>query len=179
MTSPSPRLKRRITRLSRSARASANAELAKLFGRDNLPDIKIKTGARRGVGGPGQKSPYPPMPLDWLGTLPEWAIYWAHLSLGLKPELDFAYVYKLEEAPRGVDFFEFDLQMAIEIQGLYWHYGFGAAKQLNDLERKIRLEALGITVIFIDEDHALQDPVYFLREARNGVDHSRASTGMV
>jgi hypothetical protein len=158
---------------------SARAEVRKLLGDNKTYDLSIKTGRRAGVAGPSTSRSYPPPPPSWLGTLPEWAIFWAHAAIGLELDQDFAYLYKMEEAPNGVDFFEFDLQMAIEIQGLYWHYGLGAAKQLSDLERKIRIESLGITVIFIDEDHALQDPVYFLREARNGIDHSRAGKGLV
>lgn len=179
MSSPPLRTRRQIRRHSRSAGAAANQALIRLLGREQAKDVAFKTGKRAGVAGPGQKAPYPPMPDTWLGSLPEWAIFWAHLALGLEPDEDFAYLYKLEEAPKGVDFFEFDLQLAIEIQGLYWHYGLGAAKQESDLERKIRIEALGIAVIFIDEDDALADPIYYLREARNGIDHSRSGTGMI
>lgn len=172
--------KGKISRVSRSGASSANTILKRLLGSTpGASEVQVRTGRRQGVAGPGKKPAFPPPPLTWEGTLPEWAVYWAHLALGLKDGEDFAYIYKLEEAPKGVDFFEFDLNMAIEIQGLYWHYGFGAAKQLNDLERKIRIESVGITVIFIDEDHALADPVYFLREARNGIDHSRAGKGIV
>jgi hypothetical protein len=56
------------------------------------------------------------------------------------------------------DFFDFDLQIAIEVQGLYWHYEFQKAQAVNDQLRKIRAEVVGYTLIFIDEDHAWQTP---------------------
>lgn len=178
MTSPG-RTKKKISRAGRSMGGSANAQLKKLLGSSVAFDLSVKTGKRQGVLGPGTYRSFPPPPPTWLGTLPEWAIFWAHGVLGLKEGEDFEYIFKMEEAPKGVDFFERDLNMAIEIQGLYWHYGLGAQKQLSDLERKIRIEALGVTVIFIDEDDAIADPVFFLREARSGIDHSRAGTGMI
>jgi len=126
----------------------------------------------------GQKKPsVPNPPPTWKGTLPEWAIFWAHLQIGRKPDEDFVYLYKIEQAPNGIDFFELDLNIGIEIQGLYWHYAFGAAAEVNDLERRSRIESVGIQLIMIDEDDALKDPVFYLQEALQGRDHSMASQG--
>ena len=116
--------------------------------------------------------------------MPEWAIFWAHLQIGLRENEDFEYVPRLGVTTgtvKGVqvDFLEWDLDIAIDVQGLFWHYGFSAAKQESDQETRIRVEAFGLTYVAIDEDDALRDPIYYLREARQGRDHSRAARGVV
>jgi hypothetical protein len=146
--------------------------LAQYFTKNFAP---VKRGYVQGTR-PG-KDPWLYPPPTWTGTLPEWAVYWGHLQLGLKDGQDFEYQFKFSLAPNGVDFFEIDIQVGIEMNGLYWHYGFGAAKQDSDLERRIRIEAFGIQMIVIDEDDALRDPIFYVREARLGRDHSRATMG--
>ena len=153
---------------------SLNQILKKAVGGRNF--APIRTGRRRGAGS-AKLQPFPDQPPTWKGTLPEWAVYWAHERLGLKQGADFEYLYQFDLAPNGVDFFEFDLQLVIEIQGLYWHYERGEHQVQNDLERRVRIESYGLMMVFIDEDHALADPVYYLKEARNYRDHSRANRG--
>src|SRR3954464_10397340 len=127
MTSPG-RTKKKLSRVSRSGLSgSANAAMRALLGTDSARDVSFKTGKRQGVAGGGETQKYPPPPDSWLGTLPEWAVVWAHLALGLEPDRDFEYQYSIGGAM--VDFYEYDATLAIEIQGLYWHYGLGAAKQ--------------------------------------------------
>jgi very-short-patch-repair endonuclease len=157
----------------RRARPPSADKLLKSILRKNF--APVVTGARQGTR--TSKDPWLVPSATWRGTLPEWAIYWAHLQLKLKENEDFTYQFQFSLAPNGVDFFELDLQIAIEIQGLYWHYGLGAAKQDSDLERKARIEAFGIQVVGIDEDDALRDPLYYLKEARVGHDHSRGTMG--
>jgi hypothetical protein len=118
-----------------------------------------------------------------MGTLPEWAIYWAHGQLRLREDEDFQYIPRLgattgNDKGAQVDFLELDINVAINIQGLFWHYGMGALKQFSDLEQRIRIEATGTTYIAIDEDHALADPVFYLREARLGRDYSLMANGV-
>jgi hypothetical protein len=145
--------------------------------RGGVPYASFRTGRRRGSGtSPSADQPFPDPPAFWTGTLPEWAIYWAHLALGLKPFEDFQYQFHFDGAT-SFDFFDFDLQIAIEVQGLYWHYEFQKQQAVNDQLRKIRAEVVGYTLIFIDEDDALADPIFYLREARAQRDHSRAGTG--
>jgi very-short-patch-repair endonuclease len=131
---------------------------------------------RGGVSAGDQDRPFPEPPPSWMGTLPEWAIYWAHGVLGRKEYQDFQYQYSFD-GQTIFDFFEFDERIAIEVQGLYWHYEFEGHDLSQDILRKIRVESAGMTLIFIDEDHALADPVYYLREALAQRDHSRAATG--
>ena len=154
---------------------------ALLFGRQSI--VAARTGPRQGTRQRPERA-YPEQPPDWRGTLPEWAIFWAHLRIGLKEDEDFQFVPRLGQVMGNVkavqvDFMELDLNIAIDIQGLFWHYGFSAAKQYSDSETRIRIESVGITYIAIDEDDALRDPVYYLREARQSRDHSRAARGVV
>lgn len=149
----------------------------RLFGKAGY--FPVRTGRRAGVRGTTEQA-YPDQPMTWGGTLPEWAIYWAHLALGLKEFEDFEYQYQIGGYGSDLyrlDFYDFDVGIGIDVQGLYWHYGLSSYKQVDDLERKVRLEALGYPLVFIDEDMALQAPVYYLREARVGRDHSRAASG--
>jgi very-short-patch-repair endonuclease len=79
-----------------------------------------------------------------------------------------------------IDFREYDVNILIEIQGLFWHYqGLDGFKVANDLDRKATIESLGYTLIYIDEDNANTDPVYYLREARAGRDWSRSARGAI
>jgi hypothetical protein len=123
---------------------------------------------------------YPPPPVGFTGSRPEWAILWAHQTLGLREGLDFSY----QSAALGgraafggqvVDFQEFRQPLAINVQGTYWHYGQGSDKVMQDQQGRYDLARFGLRLIFIDEDDALQAPVYFLQEALNGIDHSRGA----
>jgi very-short-patch-repair endonuclease len=143
----------------------------------------IRTGARRGIT-PSTRE-VPPMP-DWFraenpaATEPEWAIYWGHLQLGLKPGVDFIYQYPVDAligaGKSQVDFYEPDLALVIEVQGIFYHFGLEGA-QFQDHERRDRLEALGYQVIFIDEHDALDDPTFYVRAARVGREFSAFARG--
>src|SRR5262249_49332009 len=61
-----------------------------------IASFAFRTGRRSGLADPDKNQPFPDPPMSWLGTLPEWAIYWAHLSLGRKPDEDFQYQYVLD-----------------------------------------------------------------------------------
>ena len=137
--------------------------------------VTFRTGRRAGLSSDTEQ-PFPDPPPTWLGTLPEWAIYWAHLVLGRKEGQDFAYQFMIDPGMI-VDFYEYDLNIVIEVQGLYWHYGQGGYKIGTDLERKINAEARGFQLIYIDEDDALESPIYYVREALLGRDHSRVTRG--
>lgn len=145
-------------------------------GAGSIAYVPFRTGRRRGGVADVSTQPYPDPPDTWMGTLPEWAIYWAHLAIGRKPFQDFQYQYSFDGSTI-FDFFEFEERIAIEVQGLYWHYEFQRSQVANDQLRKIRVEAVGLTLIFIDEDMALTDPIFYLREALAERDHSRSATG--
>lgn len=139
--------------------------------------IPLRTGRRRGI--LGDAKPYPDPPLDWKGTQPEWAIYWAFGAIGYKEHQQFEYLYFTEATPNGVDFYVYDLNLIIEIFGIYWHYQVGQEKLQGDIERQIRLEGMGFSYMVIDEDDAMKAPIHFLREALAGRDHSRLARGAV
>jgi len=149
--------------------------------REMMPDppggrFTVRTGRRRGVVS-GLADPFPEPPDDFTGTRPEWAIYWAHQMIGRKPGEDFIYISYV--AGIQVDFEEFDLGMVLNIQGMFWHYEFSGAKTHEDLATRALIEATGTQLINIDEDHAIADPVYYLREALAGRDHSLQARGLV
>lgn len=143
-----------------------------LFGKSGR--VAVYTGQRKGVGQSDENIPDPPP--DWPGTLPEWAIFWAHTQLGRNPGIDFVYQYQVgDPASSGsakLDFYEVDLNMGINVNGLFYHYGLGGYKITSDREQKFRLESLGIQMLAIDEGDAIRGPVYFLQEALSGKDHS-------
>src|SRR5688572_28965978 len=78
-----------------------------------VPYAPFRRGRSR-RGGPGasaEEQPFPNPPDDWMGTLPEWAIYWAHTALGRKEFQDFQYQYSFD-GQTIFDFFEFDERIA-------------------------------------------------------------------
>lgn len=115
------------------------------------------------------------------GTKPEWAVFWALLRLGYRPEDDFFVHATLPGVGRGfysqVDFLLPDLRIAIEVSGIYWHYSLGTERQERDLFRQLYFAERGIQVVFIDEDDALRDPLYYVKEALEGRDHSKLRRG--
>jgi hypothetical protein len=151
------------------------------------PTGALKTGRRPGVGIPSAElQAYPAPPDDWPGTEPEWAVYWAHQQLGLQEGLDFAYrlitggpSFRHGSGGIELDFFEFDLNIGIDIQGFFAHYKLGADKQAADTSTELDIASKGITLIFIDDTDAETDPIFYLREARNGIDHSLRGRGLI
>lgn len=126
---------------------------------------------------PGATAP----PVWWetlSGSLPEWAIYEAHLRLGRRPGIEFTYQSALEGGRLFLgglilDFVEHDMPIAINVNGVYYHYLRGSEQLRRNAEARARLSQYGYQLVVIDEDDALRDPVYYLEEALRGVDHSR------
>ena len=111
------------------------------------------------------------------GTKPEWAVFWALLQLGFQPDEDFFYLAVVPGVGRTfysqVDFLLPDFSLGIEVQGIYWHYTLGSRRQERDVFRVAYLTQRGLRIIFIDEDDALRDPLYYVKEALAGNDHSK------
>jgi len=140
-------------------------------------DIRIRAAGAPSVQKDFQKvEPAGDPPDDWTGTRPEWAIFWGLQRNGLQPGEDFTYLANLPGVGAGyysqVDFLIPDYQIAIEVQGKYWHYGQGSRKIFTDMFRVAAFQNQGIHVIFIDETDALDDPRYYVSEALKGNDHS-------
>lgn len=127
------------------------------------------------VSGPPPKPTGGPMAV---ATLPEWNIYWAlTFRLHKKDGSDFVYrktaglLASLTEKTQ-LDFMLLDgSAIAIEVQGLYWHYEKGRTKVADDIIRAAMLAGKW-TIINIDEDAALRDPLFYTKEALEGRDHS-------
>jgi very-short-patch-repair endonuclease len=106
---------------------------------------------------------------------------WAHLILDRLPGRDFLPQHPLggDESMR-VDFYEIPEDLILEIQGFYWHQvGVNPFQTYNERERRIRLQATGANVIYINEEDALHEPVEVLKLALRGVDISDFSMGIV
>ena len=117
--------------------------------------------------------------MGFKGTKPEYAIYWAFLELKYTPDVDFFFQSPFEGgrlfAGGGVlDFWVPATKIGIRVQGLFWHYGRGGDTKAYDALQRTELESLGVTVVDIDEDAAMEQPVPILKDALMGIDRSRS-----
>lgn len=125
----------------------------------------------------------PPPPVGFLGSVPEWIVVVTLERLGKQDGVDYTYQSKLLggrqfKGGRVVDFiFENPPDLAINVQGLFYHYEKGSAVQQDDRTTRAILASLGTTLIFLDEDDVLENPRYYVREALAYRDHSRLGAG--
>ena len=121
----------------------------------------------------------PEMPVSWEGSGPEWTTYVVLQELGKIPGEDFTYQSplmggRLDKGGNVVDFlFRNPPDLAINVQGNYYHYGMGVETSSRDILGRIQLASLGTILIFVDEDHLEDNPFYYIREALRYRDHSR------
>lgn len=120
----------------------------------------------------------PPEPVDWEGSDGEWAVYWALTALSYTEGLDFYYISRIGRAHKGqVGYTEADFLIpmsltAIMVHGEYFHYQQGHAKQAHDEIVLATIRKSGYNPVVIDVSDALSDPIYYTREALNGIEHS-------
>ena len=118
-------------------------------------------------------------PPDWEGSKPEWMFYSSLTSLGYESGNDFTYQSplmggRLDKGCIIVDFiFDNPPGLAVNVQGIYYHYELGADTGARDIMAREALAGQGITLIFVDEDDLEQDPVGVTREALQFRDSSR------
>lgn len=116
----------------------------------------------------------------WVGSVPEYLCWQALVKLGLRPDIDFQYQSQLaggrqDKGGRVIDFLIFNPpNIAINVQGVYYHYEKGAAVRQSDILTRAFLAAEGINLIFIDEDDLIDDPRRIVADALAGIDRSRA-----
>lgn len=67
--------------------------------------------------------------------------------------------------------------LAINVQGVYYHYGMGREVRGRDIIGREQLAMQGLTLIFIDEDDLIEDARYYVSQALEYRDHSRLSRG--
>jgi hypothetical protein len=127
-----------------------------------------------------QPDPAGEPPKDWMGTKPEWSVFWGLQKNGLVEGIDFTYLARLPGVGAGyysqVDFLMPYYFIGIEVQGKYWHYGQGTQKIMSDQMRVALFAGQGIEIIFIDEEDANSDPIYYVKEALRGIDHSHVTS---
>ena len=123
------------------------------------------------------------VPADWVGSIPEYVAYQTFIKLGLEPGQDFTYQSplmggRLDKGGFVIDFlFTEPPDLAVNVQGVYYHYEFGVEAKARDLMARSALAGQNITLVFIDDDDLLSDPTYYCREALNYQDHSRLGGG--
>lgn len=121
----------------------------------------------------------PEMPATWEGSRPEWITYITLISLGKIVDEDFTYQSplmggRLDKGGSVVDFmFKNPPDLAINVQGNYYHYGMGVETKTRDILARVQLASLGIILIFIDEDMLEENAIYYIQEALRYRDHSR------
>jgi hypothetical protein len=122
-------------------------------------------------------------PEGWLGSGPEWLFYTSLSRLGYSPDTDFTYQSplmggRLDKGGAIIDFlFINPPDLAVNVQGVYYHYELGAETRARDVLAREALAGQGITLIFVDEDDLIQDPMGITRDALNYIDKSRLGGG--
>lgn len=125
----------------------------------------------------GQGLPQPPS--SWEGSTPEWAFYASLAQLGYHDGVDFTYQSeqmggRLDKGGAILDFlFTNPPNLAVNVQGVYYHYEFGADTKARDIMAREAMAGQGITLIFVDEDDLEQDPLGVTRNALQFRDTSR------
>lgn len=110
-------------------------------------------------------------PANWLGSLPEYAVFLALTRMKVDFEFQSAQMGgRLTKGGAVVDFFIPSLNLALNVQSNYWHYS-SAGKIASDKAQRITLEGMGIQVIWIQEEDALRDPFFYVAEALKGREH--------
>ena len=115
------------------------------------------------------------VPSDWLGSLPEYLVYKALQKLGLREGDDFTYQSaqmggRLERGGAVLDFYFPQLNLAINVQSVWYHYRT-SEQVMADAMRRAQLEGMGIRVIYIMEADALRNATYYCKEALRGIQH--------
>ena len=123
-------------------------------------------------------------PADWPGSLPEYLVNEALIKLGKEPDVDFFYQSpfaggRMQRGGLVLDFiFVNPPDLAINVQGEYYHYEMGADTKARDLLARAMLAGDGITLIFLDESDVHQDAVGYTRDALRYRDRSRLGGGV-
>ena len=123
------------------------------------------------------------VPSNWEGSIPEYVAYQTFVRLGKEPGQDFTYQSpllggRLDKGGFVIDFLFTDPpDLAVNVQGVYYHYEFGVEARARDIMARASLAGQNLTLIFIDDEDLLKDPMYYCREALNYRDHSRLGGG--
>ena len=119
------------------------------------------------------------LPPTWEGSAPEYLCYTTLIKLGKAPMTDFTFQTPLlgGRAVKGgsvIDFmFSNPSDLAINVQGVYYHYEMGLEVKARDIMARAQLAGEGRRLIFVDDDDLLRDPEWHVKEALQYKDHSR------
>ena len=122
-------------------------------------------------------------PPNWPGSVPEYIAYQTFIELGLEPGEDFTYQSalmggRMDKGGIVLDFlFTNPPDLAVNVQGVYYHYEFGVEAKARDVMARASLAGQNLTLVFIDDDDLMADPTYYCREALAYRDHSRLGGG--
>ena len=122
-------------------------------------------------------------PPNWPGSVPEYIAYRTFIELGLEPGEDFTYQSplmggRMDKGGIILDFlFTNPPNLAVNVQGVYYHYEFGVEAKARDVMARASLAGQNLTLVFIDDDDLMADPTYYCREALAYRDHSRLGGG--
>jgi len=116
-------------------------------------------------------------PTTWTGSKPEFAIFWALNQLGYIEGVDFTYQQaiaggRMDYGGAILDFVFHLLSIAINVQSIRYHYERMETRQHDEIIR-VMVEGFGLKLIYIDEEDALRNPIYYAQEALAGRDWSR------
>ena len=123
------------------------------------------------------------VPSTWEGSVPEYIAYQTFVQLGKEPGVDFTYQSPLmgglmDKGGVVLDFmFTNPPDLAVNVQGVYYHYQFGVEASARDTMAKASLAQQNITLVFIDDDDLMADAKHYCREALRYRDHSRLGGG--
>ncbi len=118
------------------------------------------------------------VPLDWVGTIPEYLVFVALTKLGIEFEYQSSKMGgRMEKGGSVLDFYIPDQNLGINIASMYWHYQRPEGL-INDQLQREALEAQGIRVVYIYEDAALRNARWYCEEALEGRDHSLMARGI-
>jgi len=113
-------------------------------------------------------------PPDWVGTLPEYLVYKELVKIGIEFEYQANQMGgRLSVGGAVVDFLIPSLNLALQIQGLYWHYQRSSTQKARDAISRASLEGMGLTVIYLDEDDLMRNPNFYVKEALEMRDYSK------
>jgi len=125
----------------------------------------------------------PEVPQGWEGSVPEFVAYQTFIQLGRRPNFDFTYQSplmggRMDKGGVVLDFlFSDPPDLAVNVQGVYYHYEFGVEAKARDVMARASLAGQNITLVFIDDDDLMRDPRFYCEEALRYRDHSRLGGG--
>ena len=123
------------------------------------------------------------VPSNWEGSVPEYVAYSTFVEMGKEPGQDFTYQSplmggRMDKGGFVIDFlFDDPPDLAVNVQGVYYHYEFGVEAKARDVMARSSLAGQNITLIFIDDDDLMRDPRFYCQEALRYRDHSRLGGG--